>query len=370
MPRTTACLFVVIIVLTQVRPASAWSTKEHMLLTRLAAERLIADPATPPAMKEWLLAALGGKAPDLASEKDFFLHARVGAFARGADGIAYWAVYPDLVAASDKTDRKIEPFGAPEAKLHFIDIEYFSPDPARRTYADDLSSKPKLADFPKDINDPRYRSAGMLPFSVERHYQLLVRSIRAGRLNDKPGQFPRDDHATHWAGQLAHYLEDNTQPQHATEDYQSRSYFKSLKDARKAPNIHSDVEFRLLDDEYAEYPELRQELWDKLLEMLDQFHDPVESADPWRSTLEVSLASYDALPTIGRAAVAAYPNATADSPGRWDPAVFFHTRGQYLGKEMSLTEIKAHQLAWAVKRVERLWRAAWDEANRDAAPGQ
>ena len=32
----------------------AWSYKEHIQLTRLAAARLIANPQTPPAMKQWL----------------------------------------------------------------------------------------------------------------------------------------------------------------------------------------------------------------------------------------------------------------------------------------------------------------------------
>ena len=62
------------------------------------------------------------------------------------------------------------------------------------------------------------------------------------------------EHAAKWAGYLAHYLEDNTQPQHATEDYKSRSYFA---DKRNSPNVHWDVEGRLMDDEEADYPQLR-----------------------------------------------------------------------------------------------------------------
>src|SRR5438270_158309 len=78
--------------------ASAWSTKEHMLLTRLAAIRLVADRQTPPEMKAWLREAMPGLGPDVASQRDFLLYARLGPFPRGADGLAFWAVMPDMQA--------------------------------------------------------------------------------------------------------------------------------------------------------------------------------------------------------------------------------------------------------------------------------
>ena len=345
-------------------PARAWSNKEHILLTRLAAARLIADPATPPAVKQWLLKGIGGKAPDLAAERDYFLNHRVGLFPRGADGLMFWATYPDLVAMADKTDRKLDPFGVNEQKLHFIDVEYFHPDPGKRRFADDLSARPKLEDFPKDLNDARYKNAGVLPFAVEHNYNLLVKSIREGRLDDKPGQWPRDDHAARWAGCLAHYLQDNTQPHHATEDYQSKSYFQKVApDPRRSPSVHSDMEYRLVDDERDDYPELRRELWELFVKALDEMKDPVETTDPWRSTLEVALVSYEALPMIGRAAVAAYPEVGPTGPGRWDAAAFFHGKGQYRGREITVMQMKAEQLAWAVKRVEKMWLKAWLEAS-------
>jgi hypothetical protein len=345
-------------------PALAWSTKEHILLTRIAAGRLTAHPETPPQMRQWLLKAIGDKPLDLAAERSYFLDQRVGAFARGADGLMFWAAYPDLAAMADKADRKIEPFGVNEQKLHFIDVEFFHPDAARRRFADDLSARPKLEDFPKNLSDERYERAGMLPFAVEHHYGLLVRAIRNGRLDDKPGQWPRDDHAARWAGCLAHYLQDNTQPHHSTEDYQSKSYFRKVApDPRRSPNVHSDLEYRLVDDERQDYPELRQELWELFVKALDDFKDPIETDDPWRATLEVALLSYEALPMIGRAAVAAYPNAGPGGSGRWDAAAFFHAKGQYRGREMTVMQMKAEQLAWAVKRVERTWLKAWEEAS-------
>src|SRR5438477_5303858 len=209
-------------------PASlawGWSTKEHILLTRLAALRVLDDPQAPPEIKAWLREALPGLG-DLEAQKQYLLTARVGVFPRGADGIAFWAVVPDLQALIDSGDpadrvKKVEPFGVGERLLHFIDVEMFMADEARRTFRPDLSNKPRAQDFPRDMTDPRYQRAGMLPFRIEQYYRQLVTTIRDRRLLDQPGQFPRDEHASKWAGFLAHYTQDNTQPQHATEDYRS-----------------------------------------------------------------------------------------------------------------------------------------------------
>jgi hypothetical protein len=348
--------------------ARAWSTKEHILLTRLAAIRLLASEQTPPDMKAWLREGFPGLGPDVASQRDYLLTARLGPFPRGADGTAFWAVVPDLEALIDSgtpADRvkKVQPFGVGERQLHFIDLEYFQPDESRRRYRPDLSNKPRPADIPRDMADPRYARAGMLPFRVEQCYRELIKSIRTGRLVDKPGQFPHDEHASKWAGMLAHYAQDNTQPQHATEDYRSASYFNASP--RSAPNVHADVEYRLVDDEFEDYPALRKEFWELLVKALEQADDPAKSDDPFDATIEVSLRSYDALPLIGQAAVAAY----GDKPtrqSRFDAPAFFHFRGPVAGQEMTVLEMKARQMAWGVRRTERLWTKAW----RDARTGQ
>ncbi|MDB5289591.1 MAG: hypothetical protein JWL69_832 [Phycisphaerales bacterium] len=356
------CAFVLVVVGVMACASFGWSTKEHILLTRLAAEGLIADPKTPEAMKQWLRKA----APDLrdaAGDKQFLLDARLGSYPRGADGLSLWAVVPDLIAAADGTGenaRKIEPFGVPERLLHFVDMEYFYPDDAKRSYADDLSHKPAISDFPRDMTDPRWARAGMLPFRVENCYQNLVKEIRKGRLVDTPGQMPRDEHATKWAGMLAHYAEDNTQPQHATADYKSQSYFP---DKLRAPNVHGDVEFKLVDDEFEDYRALREEFWQELTKALGEVRDPVTTDDPWAATLEVSSASYDALPLIGHAALAAYKRGDGPSGWKFDADVFFHFKGTVRGQETTVLQLKAHQEAWAVKRVQRLWCKAWAETH-------
>ncbi len=342
-----------------------WSTKEHVQLTRIAANRLIADPSTPPEMKQWLQRNTSGPR-DMAAEREYLLYARIGIIPRAADGLTYWSVMPDLMINLEP-GKKVEPYGVPERLLHYIDLEFFIPDETKRDYRHDLSGKPKLSDIPRDMKDPRYARAGVLPFRLEESYRKLVESIRAGRLDDAPGQFPRDEHAVKWAGYLAHYVADNTQPHHATIDYQSQTYFA---DKRNAPKVHFEMEFRLVDDEHADFPQTRELYWKAFEAALASVDDPVKTEDLWQATCEVSLLSYDALPLIGLAAMhAAKQGGTPDKPQRsaaaekFDTEAFFRFKGSYAGKEMTVAEMKAHQQAWAVKRIERLWRKAWDEAN-------
>lgn len=337
----------------------AWGTKEHILLTRLAAEGLIADPKTPEEMKNWLRKA-APDVRDIEGEKRFLLEAHIGVFPRGADGLSFWSVVPDLNRAVDGQGdraRKIEPFDVPEALLHYINLEFFFPIDAQRSYVDDLSHKPSFNDVPRDMTDPRWKRSGMLPFRVEQCYKELVEQISKGRLVDTPGQYPRDEHAQMWAGMLAHYAEDNTQPQHSTADYMSQSYFKQLF---RGPNVHTDVESRLVDDEGNDYTELRREFWDVFAKSLNEVRDPIDTDDPWAATLQVSLLSYDALPLIGHAAEAAYSH---EGEGwKFDAVAFYHFKGTYHGKEITVMQMKADQMGWAVKRVQRLWRKAWEEA--------
>lgn len=362
-------LAVLLMLLFSCTAVHAWSNKEHMQLTRLAAERLIASAATPPDMKDWLRKALVAPPLTMDQEKEYFLHQRIGLIPRGVDGLPYWAVMPDMHALTDMPGKTVEPYGVPERLLHFLDIEMFMPNAADRSYVHDLSHKPKLADFPRDIHNVRYQRAGMLPFRVAECYQQLVDAIRVNKLLDTPGQYPRDEHATKWAGFLAHYAEDNTQPQHATMDYKSSAYFA---EKRHAPNVHAEVEYKMCDDDYEDYPALRAEFWPAFVHALDSGKDPIETNDPWQATLEVSLASYDALPLIGLAAMAA--TGQAGTPAHptgpiqpFDTATFFRFKGEVRGVPMTVSQMKAQQQAWAVHRVERLWLAAWKEAHEPPA---
>ena len=369
-PTSVALCVAALCCLAQARAAHGWGTKEHILLTRLAAIRLVNDPQTPVEMKAWLREALPGMGPDVASLREFVLSTRVGPYPRGVDGLDFWVVVPDLIAMADagappERARKVDPFGVPERMLHFIDLEYFMPEESRRRYLPDLSNRPRPSDVPRDPADARFARAGMLPFRVAQCYRDLTARIREGRLVDKRGQFPRDEHATRWAGYLAHYVQDNTQPHHSTVDFRSASYFGD--NPRGAPNVHADVEFRLVDDEFEDYPELRKEFWDLLVKALDGGNDPADTDDPFDSTLQVAVRSYEALPLIGRAAVAAY--GAGGGPRRaFDARAFFHFRADVAGTETSVLEMKARQMAWGARRTERLWLQAWREASRPPSP--
>src|SRR5688572_14888611 len=303
---------ILLVLLAASSQAFAWGTKEHLQLTRIAAARLIADPKTPEAMKQWLRDAAPGLM-DMEGEKKWFMEQRQGIVPRGADGIPFWSVVPDTVVLMEgKEEKKLAPFGVPERLLHYIDLELFLGGDQKREYRHDLSGKPKLADISRDMKDARYQQAGMLPFRVADCYEKLVAQLRAGRLNDKPGQLPRDEHATRWAGYLAHYLADNTQPQHATIDYKSSAYFA---DRRGAPNVHSAMEWMMADDDADDHMALREEFWPLFVRALDEVRDPIETDDLFVATNEVASASYDALPLIGVAAMAAMKQGgTPDAP--------------------------------------------------------
>src|SRR3954447_16691562 len=88
--------------------ARAWSSKEHAQFARMAAERIISDPATPPALKQWLTQATPGML-DEAGEKEYFLHTRVYPAKLHFQGITEWATVPDEHALHDPGNSRVEP---------------------------------------------------------------------------------------------------------------------------------------------------------------------------------------------------------------------------------------------------------------------
>jgi hypothetical protein len=203
--------------------------------------------------------------------------------------------------------------------------------------------------------------AGYLPLRIEYCYGKLVDAIRAGKLDRTTDMLEsEEDSAPRWAGYLSHYLADNTQPHHSTIDYKSASYFANK---RKAPNVHAEIEYRMIDDEKNEHAALRTEFWPLFEKALAEVQDPVTTDDLFKATVEVSYRSYAALPMIGEAAVAALKPVPGNKPDELDTEVFFRHVGTFDGQKMSVMQMKANQLAWAVKRVERELKRAWIEAH-------
>jgi len=352
----------------------AWGGKEHIQLTRLAIERIVADPKAPQGLKDWLKE----NTPDLMTfeqERVWFMTAHIGGNQRDdLKGFSYWAIQPDVRAAEDsKAERNHEqpklvpPLNVAERYWHFIDMEYLNDDLEKRAYHHDLSTMPDIKKAPRDIKDPRYKESGVLPFAVEASYKELVQHLKDGKLNP-PADNPKDeDNALKWAAQLCHYLEDNTQPLHATQDYKCASYFENRL---RAPNVHGQVEYAMNDDEKKDYPKLRDDYWAELTKDLRNDKDPVGTDDLWFNTLQVSQTNYKTIPLIGLAAMAATkeggtPDHPQGRPQQFDTEAFFRFKSNVLGHETTYLEVKAHQQAWAVLRCEKILRKAWDEAHKN-----
>ncbi len=351
-------------VLTLAHQAQAWSTKEHILLTRLAAARLLADESTTAGMKDWLRGVAPGDLSDEAL-RDFYMNSRQGVYPRGVDGVAYWSVVPDLEALTARPSETVAPFGVPERVLHYLDLELFDPhqqgEGEKPAYKSDLSALPRFEDIPRDMNDPRWKSAGMLPFRVEQVRGKLVEAIAAGRLDDLPGRFPRDDHAAKWAGYLAHYLADNTQPQHATVDYKSKSY---LPAGSGNVNLHAEMEYKLCDDAMEDNLVAREKVWGYLMEELARMPKEEGPGDAWAESVETSREAYGFLPLIGEAGAAVV------GKGRFDTEAFYAFEGDVGdGLKMTVARMKAHQQARAVVRIAAAWKGAWIEANAKTQTG-
>jgi hypothetical protein len=303
--------------------ARAWSFKEHVMLTEVAAMRLVAAPSTPEGLRSFLSKALA-RSLTLAEERDYYEHMRVASEGDRAATLEWHATAPDLVGP-DAMSR----WGVPLKKLHYIDLELFHP--TIHTYQPDLSALPALKDVPRDAADPRWAKAGMVPFGVEDAVARMTDALAHGDTV----------HAIEAAGELAHYAQDNTQPHHSTVDFRSLSYFGG-----NGPDVHAAMES--LGSDLALSPERRGAVFDAFVAALDGPF-PKVSADPWVATVEVAQQSYRCLPTIGEEAVA------STSDGVLDIERF------YAGPVLTL---KAHQMAWAVQRTEVLWISAWNGAHR------
>ena len=353
-------LRVVLAILVLCHGGFAWSPKEYATLTRLAAVDLLKDPATPPALRFWLEEALGSPW-DEPRLQQAYLNDRVGPLGAGLGGLAHWSVVPDLVAAGDPGRLEIvEPFGVSERALHYLDLELFNASPAGRVFTPDLSNKPAFREIPREIHDTRYADSGMLPFRAQQCYDRLVDAIAARRLTDRPGVYPRDEHATRWAGYLAHYLADSWQPQHATIDYRLAWFFR---DQKSLPDVQAEFEGRLCDDSANDFPALRKEYWDALQSANKHVADeglPFQSRDVWEMSVQALLYSYDALPLIGQAAARAYDSQAQSI--RTDR--FYYYQAHFGVREMTVMEAKALLQAMAARQIAHAWLSAWEEASR------
>ena len=354
-------------------PAFGWSHQQHILMVRLTAARLLADPATPPGLVTFLKANLSADDLTPAACQRLALTDVVGddpdAVARGLDR---WVTVPDQVRRKPEGQAELDPYGATEDSMHNFGAEAFAAGDHR--YHDDLSGKPAdlARDVPMDPHDPRFRRGGFVPLRTQECYANLVNAIKA---NDAAGTLK-------WAGYLAHYVQDSTQPQHATVDTKSITYLaghvpgvpaaatrpsnEGLAAARlpTGMNPHTDMEYTLFAAAGGPRAPFRRQYWAELSAALAAAPPPpLAAAVPLPPDLmaggafELDLAvlgdSYDALPLVGHAAAAAYRTGTLDVPA------FYGFAGPVDGHDTTVVKLIADRNAAAVREVDLLYRAAW-----------
>jgi hypothetical protein len=372
MGRLWACAAAAVCVMAATaQQVQAWGHQGHILITRLAALQIINDPAAPTGLKDFLKTNMKydlDACRKLAEDED------VGADAEnyqvGLDGACTW---PDRIIPTKEGKETIEPYGAPEAKMHFTDLEWLGKDPV---YKPDLSNLPKLSEIPRDMKDPRWKMAGYVPFRVDEMYRKVVGDF---------GTSPLDNAKTlKDVGYLVHYIEDSHQPLHATIDYKSYSYLagkvkavhkvvKTLsdgtvsvdytvdrKDSRKI-NPHGDLEFQLFANTQEPRKTFREEFWKELTARVEKKEKeekmPETKLGTFDRTYEILADSYQYLPAIGKASIAAY------ATGEFNPQAFFTSEDTVNGEKMDIVQLIAERNAQAVVEVERTLRQAWAEAH-------
>jgi hypothetical protein len=355
-------------------PAFGWSHQQHILMLRLTAARLIADPTTPPPLAAFLRANLDPADLTPAALQRLALTDVVGddpdAVAHGLDR---WVTVPDQVRRKPEGKAKLEPYGATEDSMHNLGAESFTSG-GDHLYHDDGSGKPDFArDVPFDVRDPRYRRGGYVPLRAQECYVKLVNAITAG---DAAGQL-------RWAGYLAHYVQDSTQPHHATVDTKSVTYLAgqvpgipaaatrpanaALAEARlpRGVNPHTDMEYTLFASAAEPLATYRRAYWAELQSALPTATVHAVPPHPltdgvFRLDLMVLSDSYDALPLVGRAAAAAYRTGTFDAPA------FYGHVGRFEDRTVTVAQLMGDRNAAAVRQVELLYRAAWADARPPA----
>lgn len=363
----------VLILLLGPRIAFAWSYKEHVQLTRISTMRLLADEKTPARLKEWLRESVP-LLPSMDAERQFLLDAHIGGdpdrVASGLNGLTWWVCVPDI-ESNRRDGPKIPPFDQHERLNHFFEVELFKPGSGVKEFKPDLSNKPAFADIPLDPKDSRWVQAGYLPLATEFAYRNLVRTVRAGKLRPDPQKPDDNDHALRWAGYLLHYAHDATQPMHSSLDYKAASAFP--REVRTPPNVHAELEWKLVDDPEQPLRELRLDYWKALTAALEFGSDPIVDEKPFDATVRTCLSSYDAMPLIVQAARASWhentPATTTTRPTRArratiDTEAFYRFKGRVREMDITVYEMKAIQHALAIRRGEALLRQAWVEAGK------
>lgn len=235
---------------------------------------------------------------------------------------SFWATHEAWFAnASSYPDRWRNRPDDAEAPRHFLDGERFG-------FGTDLSRIPQaFGDTLKVRNYIQLRDDGMVPWTVARHYKLLVITIREKRWEDMMVQ----------TAYLSHYVGDSHVPFHATENYNGQLSMPTQN------GIHSRFETQLL-QRSIKLTDLKQ-------------GQPLSIGDPAAFTFTTLQASINEVPKI----LTFDKEAVAKGNGEYNDAYW----ADFIAKARP---VAVARLETAGRALAGMLQAAYDEAQKPALP--
>lgn len=320
----------------------AWSYKGHVLITRSAVKLIVEDPKAPAQLKSLLLEGLGDP-KKLETLYDFVLDAEDLSSLHGLD---LYSFRPDELAS---VKSPVPAFNSTEDKMHFLDTEFFHPDPSKRRFDPTGANKIRARDLPRNPRDPRYKEAGLVTFRTAMCYKNLTHSLAKNQTNEE---------IFLWVGYLSHYLSDAYQPLHSTIDY--RGYSCSCNQRREVKaDLHTAMEGDIFRDERPEGRLLRERFWQLYQKALYSADSTTHRRiDPYDATVESLLSGYDYLPMICSAGEASMVG------GEFSLDKWFAHSDESGARRVSMLEVKATRMAQSAKMLKLLILQAWRESNR------
>ncbi len=234
----------------------------------------------------------------------------------------FWTTHETWLAInSSYPDRWRNRPDAAENPRHFLDAEHFG-------FGMDVTKIPRsFSDVVKVRTYEQLRTDGMVPWTVSRHYKLLVLALRQKRW----------ENAMIESAYLSHYIADSHVPFHASANYDGQLSEPSQK------GIHSRFETQTLQRSI------------KLSDL--KTGEPLSVSDPIALTFDTLQASISQVPAI----LAADKEAVGKSGGEYNDT--YWTAFLPISRSIAIA-----RLEMAGRALAGLLQAAWNEAKQPAMP--